>query len=92
MSDYTPTTEEVRKSFIYGERYKGDKVYPVRRPDAIKNIEDEFDRWFEVERLAEQQRIIALLERIEPCDCDELLPYVCNVHWRIALIRGERHE
>lgn len=57
MSDYTPTTEEVRNSYKSGAWLKGREGVPQFNPDEYRPIYfAEFDRWLaEVERAAARQ-------------------------------------
>jgi hypothetical protein len=61
MSDYTPTTEQVREAYRKTLR-KVDGVYSLVLPE---DADAAFDRWLEqvgkTERLAERERIIKLL-------------------------------
>ncbi len=93
MSDYTPTTKRVLESYIYGERYKYDKVFPARHPARIKEYENEFARFIANKKADECERIIGLLQN----EIDRLIiardvdpEYVSGISACIALIKGEQ--
>ena len=59
MSDYTPTTEDMRG-------YYRETWFHAPHTNDIEEKDEEFDRWLEqfrkTDRLKERERIIALLE------------------------------
>ena len=87
MSDYTPTTDELRD--VWADRYDGENSWADSAEKA--GYEAEFDRWLaqhdaEIVK-ATEERIIALLESdCRPNDHDYINGCNCDV---IALIKGE---
>ena len=86
MSDYTPTTEEVRA------RYNADEFgYSAGLNDPCP----EFDRWLAEVKAQERERIIKLFKgQIRECECSSVGMRYCRhktvfVPDLIALIEGE---
>ena len=82
MSDYTPTTEEVKANYAL-----------VGDDEVVNNInEQKFDRWL-AQRDAEvakatETRIIKLLDNY--CDGNHSMFDQCSCAMQIALIKGEK--
>lgn len=75
MSDYTPTTEEIRADYCL--------LADVSRPRQLQ-----FDRWLAEVKAQERERIIALLEADCFCQAPED-QHPCWPCQTIALIKGE---
>jgi hypothetical protein len=86
MADYTPTIEEVREAYRKTLR-KVEGVYSLVLPE---DADAAFDRWLEAERLAERERIIALLEEEYALAVKYDFEIVHGLHAAIALIKGEQ--
>jgi hypothetical protein len=91
MSDYTPTTNEVREAYRNMLVQEATNIYSMLTPE---DADAEFDRWFQSimhqAHIAERERIIKLLEKHLDSGAQWSLPYQSGVGDSIALIKGDQ--
>jgi hypothetical protein len=85
VSEYTPTTDEIRGIYRGSLIQTGSNIYALI---GEAQADAEFNRWFESNmqkmQIAERERIIKLLEEAIEDDEDQY-----RLGWAITLIKGE---